>query len=282
MVTYSKMELKDGKLVEKETRQVNELTSDCWLVQFRGIDACVECEQYKTPNCGGGSTLADIIFRDKVNPHALRFMAEYWFEIDEKGHVSKVHDNRTWWTFIHHAPEIWSPPENNMKHFWSHQLKQALKKYQNYVEDQTMSLKRPKGYPKLDSDYPFMKEYYDKDNTIVKKSGLHDQNYYGEACCNPTNGKKSAYRDVVIDTKNNIRLYYFHQHCIAAKNLTTGNTVVDSCGYRTRITMTRLSGFLKNSHIYNEKRKWFVYPKHDWNKDHRIPFVDGMTIKDVV
>lgn len=30
-----------------------ELTSDCWLIQIQGIEACEECEYKGTSDCGG-------------------------------------------------------------------------------------------------------------------------------------------------------------------------------------------------------------------------------------
>lgn len=29
------------------------LTSDCWLIQFQGMEACEKCEFENTPDCGG-------------------------------------------------------------------------------------------------------------------------------------------------------------------------------------------------------------------------------------
>jgi len=38
-----------------ETRLIpqNHLTSECWMVQFKGLDACKTCEFKDTPECGG-------------------------------------------------------------------------------------------------------------------------------------------------------------------------------------------------------------------------------------
>jgi hypothetical protein len=33
------------------------LTSDCWLVQFSGLDECKKCPARGTVECGGGETL---------------------------------------------------------------------------------------------------------------------------------------------------------------------------------------------------------------------------------
>ena len=38
-----------------EAREINqaELTSECWSVQFRGTEHCLDCEYYKKKDCGG-------------------------------------------------------------------------------------------------------------------------------------------------------------------------------------------------------------------------------------
>ena len=37
-----------------------ELTSDCWLIQMQGIEACENCEFKDTTECGGKSILKRI------------------------------------------------------------------------------------------------------------------------------------------------------------------------------------------------------------------------------
>lgn len=49
---YSKMG-EDLKVVEVKTVHQNNLTSECWLVQFRGLKACEDCEVLDTSECGG-------------------------------------------------------------------------------------------------------------------------------------------------------------------------------------------------------------------------------------
>lgn len=55
----SKGKLVDGKLVATDTIEVNQnkLTSDCWLIQFRGLSECENCDLKNTSECGGGETL---------------------------------------------------------------------------------------------------------------------------------------------------------------------------------------------------------------------------------
>ena len=56
---YSTMELIDGELKETFSKEVSQdsLTSDCWMIQFKGLDACKKCEFKNTNECGGGATL---------------------------------------------------------------------------------------------------------------------------------------------------------------------------------------------------------------------------------
>jgi hypothetical protein len=50
---------KSGKVLGTAYTEINQaaLTSDCWMVQFEGLNACKECEFRNKDNCGGGLTL---------------------------------------------------------------------------------------------------------------------------------------------------------------------------------------------------------------------------------
>jgi hypothetical protein len=37
-----------------------ELTSDCWLIQIQGLEACENCELKGTPDCGGKNIIKRI------------------------------------------------------------------------------------------------------------------------------------------------------------------------------------------------------------------------------
>ena len=52
---YIKIELQNGKLVETSCKEIDQttLTSDCWLIQFNGLQACDNCEFLNTDECGG-------------------------------------------------------------------------------------------------------------------------------------------------------------------------------------------------------------------------------------
>ena len=56
---YSKSKIENGKLVTYDTVEVDQgqLTSDCWLIQFNGLQSCTDCDVKDTDECGGGDTL---------------------------------------------------------------------------------------------------------------------------------------------------------------------------------------------------------------------------------
>ena len=39
----------------------NDLTADCWMIQFKGLEACKECEFKDTPDCGGQKIRQDLM-----------------------------------------------------------------------------------------------------------------------------------------------------------------------------------------------------------------------------
>ena len=51
--------IKNGKLVVGNVKTIDQktLTSDCWLIQFTGLEACDTCDQKGKRHCGGGETL---------------------------------------------------------------------------------------------------------------------------------------------------------------------------------------------------------------------------------
>ena len=37
------------------------LTSECWLIQFKGLNACKDCEFKNTSNCGGKNIIKTLM-----------------------------------------------------------------------------------------------------------------------------------------------------------------------------------------------------------------------------
>jgi len=56
---YQEGYLENGQLKFKNKKEINQskLTSDCWMIQFKGLEACKNCEFKNTDECGGGETL---------------------------------------------------------------------------------------------------------------------------------------------------------------------------------------------------------------------------------
>lgn len=52
---YSKIELKNGVAVETNVIEINQehLSSECWMIQFNGRQACKDCDLADTGECGG-------------------------------------------------------------------------------------------------------------------------------------------------------------------------------------------------------------------------------------
>jgi hypothetical protein len=58
-MTYQKARIENGQIVVESTKQIDQanLTADCFMVQFQGLEACKACEYHGTSECGGGETL---------------------------------------------------------------------------------------------------------------------------------------------------------------------------------------------------------------------------------
>jgi hypothetical protein len=56
---YKEGYLENGELKFKNEVEIDQskLNSDCWLIQFQGLNACEKCEYKGTDECGGGETL---------------------------------------------------------------------------------------------------------------------------------------------------------------------------------------------------------------------------------
>ena len=47
-------------MIKAVTVNQSELTSECWMIQFQGIEACKRCEFKDTSDCGGKDILKRI------------------------------------------------------------------------------------------------------------------------------------------------------------------------------------------------------------------------------
>jgi len=55
MFEYSEKKVVNGTLVTTKTKMIDQskLTSDCFFIQFNGLDACKNCELLNKKDCGG-------------------------------------------------------------------------------------------------------------------------------------------------------------------------------------------------------------------------------------
>jgi hypothetical protein len=62
---YQKMKYENGQMVAEETKVIDQdqLSSECWLIQFQGKSACDHCEYKGKRECGG----KDILKKGKNN-----------------------------------------------------------------------------------------------------------------------------------------------------------------------------------------------------------------------
>lgn len=51
---------KKGKVLTKIINQ-KKLTSDCWIIQIEGIEACKKCSYFNTEECGGKEILKTLV-----------------------------------------------------------------------------------------------------------------------------------------------------------------------------------------------------------------------------
>jgi len=156
------------------------LTSDCWLVQFRGFNACAECPEYLGIECGGGETLTKMIhgLGDSIYSG---WLAQEFYKNNPEG---------SFYEFMEYAKK-------------DHFMNYGVKKYKKQVQQIKDSLELPTGL-NLDQSYPFSLNYNDPDNEIISESSYHQSR---QCTCKFTT-KQGSYRDVIIRLKNGAMLYY--------------------------------------------------------------------------
>jgi hypothetical protein len=64
---YQKAKIENGQIVPTFSKEIDQstLTSDCWIVQFEGLNACKTCQYKNTKDCGGGETLKQLKKKSK-------------------------------------------------------------------------------------------------------------------------------------------------------------------------------------------------------------------------
>jgi hypothetical protein len=68
IMLYQTAHVESGKLIVDNAKQIDQskLTSDCWLVQFNGLEACETCGVKGTSECGGGDAMVKLQARAKT------------------------------------------------------------------------------------------------------------------------------------------------------------------------------------------------------------------------
>ena len=239
------------RVVDNEHVKVNlvnqsTLTSACWLVQMNGFAACADCESYLRPNCGGGETLVKMIYNHFKDSIYSGYKAQEFFE---------KNPNESFYHFMK------SVKGGLVMH-------SALRKYKLHVEQLKQIKKEPKAVIDLDEKYPFVQEHISGYNVVKTETGYH-QCY--QCDCEKTTSK-GAYRDVVIQNKEET-LYYYHQHCIMMRKGTT--VVLNSAGHRTVTTKERLGWYLKTWRLHSDRFKWYLT-----RDDQNVEFYDGIELED--
>ena len=219
MVEYWKIEEKDGKIEAKKEAEVENLTSDCWMVQFRGLDACAECEYFLKPNCGGGRTLTEMIL-DLGESMYSRWKAEEWWS---------HHPDGSFYRFIKAMEKEGA-------------FQYGLRKYKRIVKaKRNIETERD-----LDEEYPY--EEVIKEGEVIEKKGRHKPEASRCDC------KEPAYRDVIVRIGEKT-VYYLHQHPIVVE--TPKSYIVSSCGWRTYTTKERINRYTGLG-VYQKDGVWYL------------------------
>jgi len=258
--------LKDGKVIaEVSVVPQKNLTSDCWLIQFRGLVACSDCEFFLKKNCGGGPTLLNMI-ADKIleKYKDLRCV----FSIAEQSTIAEAIDKGlSFYETLRYEGGAFRMKPMRLK-----------KVYRQLVEDARREYERAKrvaegSFVPLDEKFPYF-EMLDRAHKIIQRTNWH----YPQICDCELETRKGAYRDTILEIKQEdgsiVVLYYYHQHCIMAEY--SDRVVLDSCGWMTYTTKERLRLYLPARYsIYQENRVWKIY---DRGTGETIEFFDGLEL----
>jgi len=53
--------------IKIKTIDSSTITSDCWMIQFKGLDACKTCEFLNTEECDGKNIIKKLNEADKIH-----------------------------------------------------------------------------------------------------------------------------------------------------------------------------------------------------------------------
>ncbi|MFA5307431.1 MAG: hypothetical protein WC365_08340 [Candidatus Babeliales bacterium] len=269
--TSNAITVHNDKNIKVNTIKQSNLTSNCWLVQMNGFEACADCQFYTfnrktgklkvTSQCGGGQTLALMLKTFGMSMYDKCKASEFW----------KAHPNASFTKFVQSMQK---------QGRWEH----PLRKYKNKIKDLYQIATEKQSHQQtqsLNELYP----YTEISTNPNAKRIIATNSHYPTQCTCETGYKKTAYRDETY-TFEDKTIYYYHQHAIAVK--TKDSITFDSCGFRTSTTKERINNYLPQPYrLYQDSHKWFIEARR-WNEQSEhwesvipqdIEFYDGLTLK---
>jgi len=274
--------------IKVTTVKQNDLTSDCWLLQFEGFEACAKCKLFpfnpkskklrKTSECGGGETLALMIKNHLAQGMSImdQHNAHEYFSQNKHGSF---------------ADFVKTIREKYGRHAWQYPLNK-YKRHINYLKQILTEKSEHKTIP-LDTHFPYMQvlhQYIEaKQNNrkypkrLFRKSS-HYFNQHTTCDCQPVPDARSkyniAYRDEAYQISEHVTVYYYHQHAIVAiDTLNKARAItLDSCGWRTSTTKERINGYIGKYgyYVYQSKYVWYISSREI---EIKTEFYDGITLK---
>ena len=276
--------------------QQGSLTANCWFVQMNGFESCATCESFpfnrktgrllKTSQCGGGETLALMIYnRFKGSIMDVWKAQEFWKKY--KGSYGSE-DYASFVDFVDsmHKERLW---------------RYEINAYKRHIADlrQIETEKQQHSTRSLDTDFPYMQTLKSQDAKRLFRKGIHYFHHNKPCDCRAVPNSKSkyevAYRDEAYEFKDTFKttVYYLHQHAIVVTKTFKDRTEIslDSCGWRTLTTRDRINDYLNeitktlnfNINLHQEKHVWYI-SKTKWNGNEHVEleptqtFYDGITI----
>jgi len=262
--------VQDNDDIKVNVIKQSSLTSDCWMVQMQGFDACVDCQFYafnpksgqlrKKSECGGGQTLA-LMIKNIAN-------MSIWDQ-DRAGRFFQANPEAS---FVKFALAM------DKERAWTH----PLRKYRMKIKDLTEIEKTEQVFGhhrSLDVDFPYQQTLTDTYSPKPTFKRTHAENSHKpwQCTCVVPEGRKTTPRDeTFVDNIAHITIYYYHQHCIVFEQKFKDCTeyVLDSCGFHTSTTKDRLNNYLPQGYsLSQQNHKWLLSTPHG-----TIDFYDGMRV----
>lgn len=235
-------------------KELEDLTSDCWMLQIKGIEACVDCQYQLGPDCGGGLTLIQAIDHEKGLSRIAKTIALDYFEADAG-------------SFYDFLKFLKRNKDDGMHEIALEQIKGG---YEHLLSRESA---QPSTVVDTDEEFPF--DYVYNNGNVIERSGWHNLgSQYNRCDCDPLDNLSNAsYRDLIIKFKGK-RIRYYHQHAIAIRD--NDELIVSSCGWHTPTTKERINRELPAGiTLYQKDWEWYLKDADGIQVD----FVDGIKIR---